>query len=243
MKSETPETDAFTASGFCNGCGHVSAARSIIEVAREMGLSEKLLTTVDVACSSLLINAWHFDTIMATHGRAFATAVGVKRVRPENPVMAYMGDGAAYSIGMAETMHTALRNENIIAIVINNSVYGMTGGQCTPTSLPGQITPSTPHGKDPKKAGMPFRVEQAFTGFDIAYLARGSLADAEAVAQSKEYIRKAFEKHMRGEGFCLVELLSPCPSKLNLTPAENAERIKSEMTKYFPLGEFKPVGA
>ena len=85
---------------------------------------------------------------------------------------------------------------------------------------------------------MPFRVEQAFTGFDIAYLARGSLADAEGMAQSKEYIRKAFEKHMRGEGFCLVELLSPCPSKLNLTPAENAERIRNEMAKYFPLGEF-----
>ena len=130
--------------------------------------------------------------------------------------MAYIGDGAAYSIGMAETMHAALRNDNVVTIVINNSLYGMTGGQCAPTSLPGQITTSTPRGKDPKKAGMPFRVEEAFTGFDIAYLARGSMADAKGMMQAKKYVKKAFEKHMKGEGFCLVELLSPCPTNLNM---------------------------
>ena len=133
----------------------------------------------------------------------------------------------------------AIRNDNVVTVVINNSLYGMTGGQCAPTSLPGQITTSTPRGKDPKKAGMPFRVEEAFTGFDIAYLARGSMADAKGMMQSKKYIRKAFEKHMKGEGFCLVELLSPCPTNLNMTPVKSVERIKNEMIKYFPLGEFK----
>ena len=238
MRLVAPETITFTQSGFCPGCGHGLAVRLIAEVMEEMGLSEKLLAIVDVACGSLNIDSWRFDTIMAAHGRPIATAVGVKKIRPENPVMAYIGDGAAYSIGMAETMHTAIRNDNVVTIVINNSLYGMTGGQCAPTSLPGQITTSTPRGKDPKKAGMPFRVEQAFTGFDIAYLARGSMADAKGMMQSKKYIRKAFEKHMKGEGFCLVEL-SPCPTNLNMTPVKSVERIKNEMIKYFPLGEFK----
>ena len=152
MRLVAPETITFTQSGFCPGWGHGLAVRLIAEVMEEMGLSEQLLAIVDVACGSLNIDSWRFDTIMAAHGRPVATAIGVKKVRPENPVMAYIGDGAAYSIGMAETMHAALRNDNVVTIVINNSLYGMTGGQCAPTSLPGQITTSTPRGKDPKKA-------------------------------------------------------------------------------------------
>lgn len=175
MRLVAPETITFTQSGFCPGCGHGLAVRLIAEVMEEMGLSEKLLAIVDVACGSLNIDSWRFDTIMAAHGRPIATAVGVKKIRPENPVMAYIGDGAAYSIGMAETMHTAIRNDNVVTIVINNSLYGMTGGQCAPTSLPGRSQPPLREEKIRKKAGMPFRVEQAFTGFDIAYLARGSM--------------------------------------------------------------------
>ncbi len=118
MRLVAPETITFTQSGFCPGCGHGLAVRLIAEVMEEMDLSEKLLTVVDVACGSLNIDSWRFDTIMAAHGRPVATAVGVKKVRPENPVMAYIGDGAAYSIGMAETMHAAIRNDNIVTIVI-----------------------------------------------------------------------------------------------------------------------------
>jgi 2-oxoglutarate ferredoxin oxidoreductase subunit beta len=239
MKLKAPDTVTFTQSGFCPGCGHGLAVRIIAEVMEEMGLSEKLLAVVDVACGSLNIDSWRFDTIMAAHGRPIATAVGVKKVRPENPVMAYIGDGAAYSIGMAETMHTAIRNDNVVTIVINNSLYGMTGGQCAPTSLPGQKTTSTPRGKDPKKCGMPFNIVDAFSGLDIAYLSRGALSDAANINKSKKMVRKAFEKHMAGEGFCLVELLSPCPTNLNMTPVKSVERITNEMVKYFPLGEFK----
>ena len=123
MRLVAPETITFTQSGFCPGCGHGLAVRLIAEVMEEMGLSEKLLAIVDVACGSLNIDSWRFDTIMAAHGRPIATAVGVKKVRPENPVMAYIGDGAAYSIGMAETMHTAIRNDNVVTVVINNSLY------------------------------------------------------------------------------------------------------------------------
>ena len=121
MRLVAPETVTFTQSGFCPGCGHGLAVRLIAEVMEEMGLSEKLLAVVDVACGSLNIDSWRFDTVMAAHGRPVATAVGIKKVRPENPVLAYIGDGAAYSIGMAETMHTALRNDNVVTVVINNS--------------------------------------------------------------------------------------------------------------------------
>lgn len=239
MKLKAPDTVTFTQSGFCPGCGHGLAVRLIAEVMEEMGLSEKLLAVVDVACGSLNIDSWRFDTIMAAHGRPLPTAVGVKKTRPDNPVMAYIGDGAAYSIGMAETMHCAIRNDNIVAIVINNSLYGMTGGQCAPTSLPGQKTTSTPRGKDPMKSGMPFNVVDAFTGFDIAYLSRGALTTPADINKSKKYIRKAFEKQLAGEGFSLVELLSPCPTNLNMTPVASVERITNEMIQYFPLGEFK----
>lgn len=239
MRMKAPETVTFAKSGFCPGCGHGLAVRLIAETVQKMDLEEKLITVVDVACGSLNINSWKFDTIMAAHGRPIPTAIGVKKVRTENPVLAYIGDGAAYSIGMAEMMHAGIRNDNIITVVINNSLFGMTGGQCAPTSLPGQKTTSTPYGKDVKKWGMPFKIEDAFSGLDIAYLARGSLADAKGMTQSKRYIETAFEKHMAGEGFCLVELLSPCPTNLNMPPVKCAQRITEEMVPYFPLGEFK----
>lgn len=239
MRMKAPETVTFAKSGFCPGCGHGLAVRLIAETVQKMDLEEKLITVVDVACGSLNINSWKFDTIMAAHGRPIPTAIGVKKVRTENPVLAYIGDGAAYSIGMAEMMHAGIRNDNIITVVINNSLFGMTGGQCAPTSLPGQKTTSTPYGKDVKKWGMPFKIEDAFSGLDIAYLARGSLADAKGMTQSKRYIETAFEKHMAGEGFCLVELLSPCPTNLNMPPVKCARRITEEMIPYFPLGEFK----
>lgn len=239
MRMVAPETVTFTKSGFCPGCGHGLAVRLIAEVAEKMALNEKLITVVDVACGSLNINSWKFDTIMAAHGRPIPTAIGVKKVRPKNVTLAYIGDGAAYAIGMAEMMHAGIRNDNIITIVINNGLFGMTGGQCAPTSLPGQITTSTPHGKDPNKLGMPFRIEEAFSGLDVAYLARGSMADVKGMTQSKKYIETAFEKHLAGEGFCLVELLSPCPTNMNMPPVKCAERITKEMLQYFPLGEFK----
>lgn len=242
MRMTAPETVTFAQSGFCPGCGHGLAVRLIAEAAQELELSEKLITVVDVACSSLSINSWRFDTIMAAHGRPIPTAVGVKKIRENNPVLAYVGDGAAYAIGMAEMMHAGIRNDNIITIVINNSLFGMTGGQCAPTSLPGQVTTSTPRGKKTDKWGKPFQVEAAFSGLDIAYLARGSLADAKGIAASKKYIKKAFVKHMNKEGFCLIELLSACPTNLNMSPVKCARRINEEMVRYFPLGEFKEKG-
>ena len=239
MRMVAPKTVTFAKSGFCPGCGHGLAVRLIAETAEKMELNEKMITVVDVACGSLNINSWKFDTIMAAHGRPIPTAIGVKKVRQDNIVLAYIGDGAAYAIGMAETMHAGIRNDNIITIVINNGLFGMTGGQCAPTSLPEQVTTSTPRGKDPHKWGMPFQIEKAFSGLDVAYIARGSLADVKGITQSKKYIETAFEKHLAGEGFCLVELLSPCPTNMNMSPIKCAERINKEVLQYFSLGEFK----
>lgn len=239
MVLKAPYSVSFTTSGFCTGCGHGLAVRLVAEVIEEMNFSEKLLAVLDVACGSLAIDAWKFDTVMAAHGRPLPVALGIKKTRPDHPVMAYIGDGAAYSIGMAEMMHCGLRNDNIVAVVINNNVYGMTGGQCAPTSLPGQKTTSTPYGKDPSVSGMPFRIEQAFSGFKVGYLARGALCDAANIIKSKKMLRTAFEKHMAGDGLCLVELLSPCPTNLNLTPVATMEHISNEVIKYFPLGEFQ----
>ncbi len=239
MKLKAPERVTFERSAFCPGCGHGIAGRLIAEVAEEMGLADQLITAVDVACGSLHLYDWRFDTVMSAHGRTLAAAIGVKKIRKENPVLAYYGDGAAYAIGMAETMHAGIRNDNVIAIVINNALYGMTGGQMAPTTLPGQKTTSSPYGKDAHKAGNPVRIEECFSGFDIAYLARGILVGAAEINKSKKMIRKAFEKHMAGEGLCYVELLSPCPTNLNMTPLQAKEFVLKEMTKYFPTGEFK----
>ncbi|MDO4787927.1 MAG: thiamine pyrophosphate-dependent enzyme [Johnsonella sp.] len=239
MKLKAPDTITFMQSGFCPGCGHGQAVRLIAEVMEEMELSEKLIAVVDVACGSLTIDMWRFDTIMAAHGRPIVSAIGAKKIRKSNPVMAYIGDGAAYSIGMAETIHAAIRNDNVVVIVVNNSVYGMTGGQCAPTTLPNQKTTSTPYGKNPKKSGQPFRIEHALSGIKIAYLARAALCDVANINKAKKYIKKAFEKHMANEGLCFVELLSACPTNLNMTPCAVADRIKNEVTSYFPVGEFQ----
>jgi len=237
MKLKAPESVTFAKTGFCPGCGHGLAVRLVAEVMEEMGLTEKLLAVIDVACGSLNIDTWRFDTVMAAHGRPLPTAIGIKHVRPENPVLAYIGDGAAYAIGMAETVHAALRNDKICVIVINNSVFGMTGGQMAPTSLPGQRTTTSPKGKDPERYGT-LDIMKILGQMDIAYLARGELAGAAGINQSKKMIRKAFEKQMAGEGFCLVELLSECPTNLGMTPVKTMEHVHTVMKDYFPVGEY-----
>lgn len=241
MNLKAPESITFAENSFCPGCGHGIAVRLIAEVIEEMNLTEKLLTVVDVACGSLSIDKWRFDTAMAAHGRPIPTAVGIKHIRPENPVMAYIGDGAAYSIGMAETVHAALRNDNICTIVVNNSVFGMTGGQMAPTSLPGQRTTTSRGGKNKERYGT-LDIMKILGKMDIAYLARGEMAGVAGINKCKRLIRKAFEKQMAGEGFCLVELLSECPTNLHMTPVKNMEYVHKVMTEHFPLGEFIDKG-
>ena len=240
MKLKAPES-VFSSASFCPGCGHGLASRLIGEVAEELGIQHSLVTVVDVACCSFNIDYWKFDTIMAAHGRDIPTAVGVKHVRPGSSVLAYMGDGAAYSIGMAETIHAALRNDNICVIVINNSVFGMTGGQMAPTTLPGEKTATSPKGKDPTRYGTLSGVE-LLKHMDIAYLARGELVGSAGMIKAKKLIKSAFHHQLKGDGFSLVELLSPCPTNLNLPPVKARDFVHNEMTKYFPTGVFIDKG-
>jgi len=236
MKLKAPDRITFSHFSFCPGCGHGVAGRLIAEVAEEMGVANELITVVDVACGSMHMNDWYFDTVMAAHGRTLVTAIGLKKARQDNPVLAYYGDGAAYAIGMAETMHAGIRNENVIAIVVNNAIYGMTGGQMAPTTLPGQKTTSSPMGKDEVRFGMPFKIEDAFSGFDIPYLARGALVGAGNVTRAKKMIKKAFEKHLNNEGLCYVELLSPCPTNWNMEPVDSKKIPAGRDDETLPLG-------
>ena len=229
--------------GFCPGCGHGIVSRLFAEVLDEMQLSEKAIMVFDVACCSLLMFSAHYDNIGAAHGRPIATAAGAKRVRKNNPVLAYLGDGAAYAIGMSHTIWSAVRNDNITAIVVNNGVFGMTGGQMAPTTLAGQKTTSSPAGRDTAYTGKPFDVTKALGGIDLAYLARGSVDSVPNVIKTKKYIRKALEKQMNNEGFSLVEILSPCPTNWGMSPLDAAKRVRDVVIKEFPLGEYAERGA
>ena len=239
MKLKAPET-VFSSAGFCPGCGHGLATRLIGEVSEELGIQEKMLAVVDVACCSFNIDYWRYDTIMAAHGRDIPTAVGVKHIRPANPVFAYLGDGAAYSIGMAETVHAALRNDNICVFVVNNSVFGMTGGQMAPTSLPGQITQTSPYGRDVNTCGWPIRICEMLATLEApAYLERVTVNNVKNVKNAKKAIEKAFRYQVEGKGFSLIEVLSACPTNWGLTPQKALEWIDEKMIPYYPLGVYR----
>ena len=241
MKLKAPET-VFSSAGFCPGCGHGLATRLIGEVSEELGIQEKMLAVVDVACCSFNIDYWRYDTIMAAHGRDIPTAVGVKHIRPANPVFAYLGDGAAYSIGMAETIHAALRNDNICVFVVNNSVFGMTGGQMAPTTLLGMKTATTPYGRDPRLNGYPYKIAEMMAHLDGAtYITRQSVHTAANVRKCKKAIRKAFENSMAGNGFSLVEVVSTCNSGWKLSPVASNQWLAENMLPFYPLGDIKDV--
>lgn len=227
--------------GWCPGCGHGIIARLVAEAAQALGIEDRIIMVEDVACGEFAQNVLQFNSIGAAHGRPIITAAGAKRVRPDAIVIAHPGDGSAYSIGMESTIHCALRNENILALVVNNSVFGMTGGQMSPTSLPNMKTTSSPKGRDIAKNGNIFDAMKVLGQLDIAYLARGSVESPAQVIKTGKMIQKALEKQMNNEGFCLVEVLSPCPTNWNLAPAEALEFMK-EQEKYFQLGEFVDKG-
>lgn len=241
MKLQVPETIE-KSGGWCPGCGHGIILRLIAEAAEELGVSEDVIIVKDVACGGMAVNAASFNLIGAAHGRPIITAAGAKRARPDQIVIAHAGDGSAYSIGIESTIHCALRNENILALVVNNSVFGMTGGQMSPTTLPGQKTTSSPYGRDIDKNGRPFDVVKTLRSFDIPYLARGTVTSPAEVIKSGRMIRKALQKQMNGEGFCLIEILSPCPTNWHLSPEKAIVFMKEQQEKYYELGEFIDKG-
>ena len=182
--------------------------------------------------------------IEAAHGRAPATATGIKRCRPDNIVFTYQGDGDLASIGMAETVHAAARNENITIIFVNNAIYGMTGGQMAPTTLPGQVTTTSPYGRDPKIQGNPVRVCEMLSTLDgVAYAERVSVDSPKNINNAKKAIKKAFQNQIEGKGFSIVEVLSTCPTNWGMSPADSLEWLRQNMMPHYPLGVYKDIDA
>lgn len=242
MNLNAPELIMNGKTSFCPGCGHGIIGRTLFENIVEMGYEEDVITVVDVACCSLFMYSTDADFVGAAHGRVLPTAIGVKRARKNKLIIAYHGDGAAYSIGMAHTIWSAIRNENITVIVVNNQVFGMTGGQMAPTTLSGQKTTSSPEGRDVRTSGAPFDVVKTLSSFDIAYLARGSVDSPAEIRKTKKYIAQGIKNQMENKGFSLIEILSPCPTNWNVTPLDAVNHMRTTVKEVFPLGEFVKDG-
>jgi len=239
-----PECMVDRATHYCPGCHHGIAHRLVAELIDELGLKENTIAVSSIGCSVFLYNYIDVDTVEAPHGRAPAVATGVKRARPDKFVFTYQGDGDLASIGMAEIMHAANRGERMSVVFVNNTVYGMTGGQMAPTTPIGQKTTTCPGGRCKDREGSPIRMSEIIAQLGgTAFCARGSLDSVKNIRQAKKYLRQAFEVQTKGLGFGFVELLSGCPTNWRMTPLAANKRITDEMIPYFPLGVFKEVDA
>jgi len=225
---------------YCPGCTHGIVHRLVAEVLDELGVTEKTVGVAPVGCAVFAYNYFNCDMVEAAHGRAPAVATGIKRALPENVVFTYQGDGDLAAIGTAETVHAATRGENITVIFINNAIYGMTGGQMAPTSLPGQVTQTTPYGRDVNYAGYPVRVCEMLSTLDGVALAQRVAVDCvQNVNIAKKAIKKAFQNQIEGKGYSIVEVLSSCPTNWGLSPNEALEWLRANMMPYYPLGVYK----
>ncbi len=225
---------------YCPGCTHGTAHRIVAEVLDELGLQKESIIVAPVGCAVFAYTYFALDGVEAAHGRAPAMATGIKRANPDKIVFTYQGDGDLASIGIAEAIHAAVRGENITIIFINNAIYGMTGGQMSPTTLPGQSTTSSLDGRDSAITGQPMHIAELMASLPgTAYSVRRSLHDAKHTIRAKKAIRKAFQTQIRGEGLSIVELLSSCPTNWKMTPHQSLEWIKEEMLPTYPIGDFK----
>jgi len=227
---------------YCPGCTHGTIQRLIAEVIDELGIRERVIGVASVGCSVFAYNYFDCDFCEAAHGRAPAMATGVKRVRPDNVVFAYQGDGDLASIGTAEIVHAAARGENITVIFANNGVYGMTGGQMAPTTMPHVRTTSSPLGRDTATMGFPIRVAEMLATLDgPSYIVRRSMHDPGNINKTKKAIKTAFQAQLNGLGFSLVEILSSCPINWEMTPVDALHFIKERMVPYYPPGDYKVI--
>ena len=225
---------------YCPGCTHGVAHRLVAEVLDEMGVRQDTIGVAPVGCAVFAYNYFNVDFAEAAHGRAPAMATGIKRVSPDKIVFTYQGDGDLASIGAGEILHVAGRGEAITVVFINNAVYGMTGGQMAPTTLPGQRTTSTPTGRDVEVHGFPLKMCEVLAELDgAAYVVRRSLHDVPHIRKAKKALRQAFEVQRMGLGFAMVELLSSCPTNWGIAPQEALDFIENRMLPAFPLGDYK----
>ncbi|MGI6787816.1 MAG: thiamine pyrophosphate-dependent enzyme [Acholeplasmataceae bacterium] len=227
---------------FCPGCTHGILHKLLAETLEELNILDKSVGIASVGCSVTAYEYINCDFLQAAHGRALAVATGVKRVLPNNIVFTYQGDGDLASIGIAETIHAANRGENITVIFANNAIYGMTGGQMAPTTLPNQITTTSPSGRDTATQGNPIPISEMLAQIKgVAYVERVALTSPQSAIRIKRSIKKALEYQMEGLGFTLIEVLSTCPVNFRQTPIDAMKSVQTEMTKIYPLGVYKDV--
>ena len=227
---------------YCPGCTHGIIHRLVAESLEELGVLGDAIGVAPVGCAVMAYDYFNCDMVEAPHGRAPAVATGIKRSLPDNIVFTYQGDGDLAAIGTAETVHAATRGENITVIFINNAIYGMTGGQMAPTTLPGQVTQTTPYGRDVSYSGFPVRVcEMLSTLSGVAYAERVAVNSVPNVRKAKAAIKKALKAQIEKKGFSIVEVISACPTNWGMTPVEALKWIDDNMIPYYPLGVYKDV--
>ena len=229
---------------FCPGCGHGVVLRIVAELLDEYNLQKDTIAISSVGCSIFLEKFFNLDVAGASHGRSPCVATGIKRCKPDKFVLTYQGDGDAATIGFNETIHTACRGEHITTIMINNTNFGMTGGQASATTLVGQVTTTTPHGRKAELTGYPLHAAEIVAKCDgTAYSARVAITSSKCIRQAKEAIRKAFETQIKGLGFGFVEVLATCPTNWHMTPVEAVKHIENITETVHPLGVFKDITA
>ena len=229
---------------YCPGCTHGIIHRLVAEAIDELGVQEKTIGIAPVGCAVFAYDYFNCDMMEAAHGRAPAVATGCKRVNPNNVVFTYQGDGDLASIGAAEITHAATRGENITVIFVNNAIYGMTGGQMAPTTLVGQKTTTSPYGRDEAWCGAPIKMSEMLSQVPGAYfIQRCAVNNNGNILKTKKAIKKAMEYQLAGKGFCMIEVLSTCPTNWGLSPVEAMKWLEENMIPYYPLGVYKDKGA
>ena len=229
---------------YCPGGTHGIVHRLVAEAIDNLGIENDTIGIAPVGCSVFAYNYFECDMIEAAHGRAPAVATGVKRTHPDKIIFTYQGDGDLAAIGTAETVHAAARGENITIIFINNAIYGMTGGQMAPTTLPGQVTTTSPYGRNPMIQGNPIRVCEMLSTLDgLAFAQRVAVDTPAHVAQAKKAIQKAFQNQIDKKGLSIVEVLSTCPTNWGLNPSDALKWLRENMIPHYPLGVYKDIDA
>jgi len=240
---EKPDTLTANRMHYCPGCGHGVVHKILMEVVQEMGIQEQTVGVAPVGCSVFAYNYMNVDMQEAAHGRAAAVATGIKRMLPDRFVFSYQGDGDLAAIGTAETIHAASRGENILVLFINNGIYGMTGGQMAPTTLVGMKTSTTPEGRDVATMGFPFNITRLIAMLPgTHYVTRQSVHTPGASRKTKKAIQKALQYQKDGKGYCLIEVVSNCPSGWKMTPVVSNEWMEENMFPHYPLGDMKVDG-
>lgn len=235
-----PESLKDVVTHFCPGCHHGTIHRLVAEAMDEFGVQGRTIGCASVGCSVFLYGYFNIDVVESPHGRAPAVATGVKRAKPDSFVFTYQGDGDLAAIGTAEIIHAANRGEQITVIFVNNTTYGMTGGQMAPTTLPGQRTSTSPYGRDIANDGAPLKMAELLANLDgVAYSARIAVNDPRNLAQAKKQMSTAFRYQVEGKGFSFIEALSSCPTNWGMNPLQANERVGTELCTYFPLGVYK----